>query len=354
MHLNNYNHLSMKSFILLSLISLSLSVQAGEMTVPEITSKISLMDIACSGTSVYFTCAVEEEEKQIRFFSYAESKWNEILLPADAKAGGFLNLKIHNAIPYILFNNNDGISLIKYENKTWHRVGKASFSKESMGQQNLDFHFKGNEPYVIFENSATKTVNIVSLSVNGNLQIWISPDAADAIPVDTEQPFMCLDNNESIYTVWFERKKEKVTVSKFNSDESALVDLSKGILSKNVSNLIGMQCFGNSLYLAFEDKTKSYAITIQRCDLATSKWEVMNTTENFSGEGFIMTAENQILFCNESKNIVLSNYANKTWSEVETVNDTNATLLRIASYNGNVYIAFLDSNKNDKLTIVKI
>jgi len=335
---------------IVGLCLLSISVSANEMATPSITGKIALMDIASSGNNVYFTCAVEEEEKQIRFFSFNANTWNEILLPQDTKASGFLSLKIHKNIPYILFNGNEGVTLIKYEAETWHHVGKANFSAESGTQSFLDFHFKGDEPYVIFENQADKKINIVSLEINGNLQIWISPDAADAIPAGTEQPFMCMDNNETIYTVWMDRAKEKVSVSKMNEDETELIDLSKGFPSKNVANLVGFRCIGNALYLAYEDKTKSYGISVHRFNIASTKWELLSTPSSMEGTAFIMHDNANVYLSNREKKIMAFKFENNTWANGEEIS-SDATNIKTAFNGVDTYIAFLNSNQ--KLTIIK-
>lgn len=326
---------------------------ASDFNSPDISGKISLMDIDVSASKIYLTCAVEEEEKQIRFFVFDENKWKEILLPAETRAGGFLELQVYNEVPYILFDSYNGLTLIRYEKETWYQVGKPDFASAVSGLNFLNYLIKDGTPYLIFENSTTKKPEIMMLETNENLQIWTSPDASALIPVNTEQPGICMDLNKSVYTVWFDRKNEKVQVSKLINDDEKFEDLSKGIPSKNVANLMGLYAIGNKLFLAYEDKSKGYSTSVLYYNQGTAKWEPVNISATLLGSNFLMTETMDIYMLNESGIPVRIAHQDNSWSSAESLHETSCSGLKICSDGINSYCAFLDESASNNLIIKK-
>jgi hypothetical protein len=324
---------------------------AGDVSTPVINGKIALMDLEAGAGKMYLTCAVEEEEKQIRFFVFDENKWEEILLPAETRAGGFLQLRIYNEIPFILFDGYDGLTLIRYENSTWYQVGKPGFASDISGLNDLGYLIKDGTPYLVFENSATKKPELMMLETNGNLQIWTSPDAAAFIPANTEQPGICMDLNQFLYTVWFDRKNEKVQVSKLIQDDEQLEDMSKGIPSKDVANLVGLFAIGNQLFLAYEDKTKGYSTSILVYNEGAAKWVPLTTPPSLSGSNFCISENKTIFMLNESGIPVRFEHTNNSWSAAEPLYENSCAGLEVCADGIHTYCAFLDANASNKLII---
>ena len=327
------------------LVGLSFGAYAADITAPEIDGRITLMDIAADGEKLYLTYALEEESKQIRFQVLEKNVWKEILLPADTKASSFLEIQIYNSIPYILFTGSEGMTLIKYEKGEWFHVGKPNFAAKGYSLNLLYYVIVDGTPYIILENLENKQTEIWMMETEGNLQIWTSPDASSLIPVGTEQPYICADLNNSVYTAWFDRKNEKVQVSKLINDDEQFQDISKGILSKNVANLIGLTAIGNQLYLAYEDQSRGYAITVQYYNSSSSKWEVLTTPTSMIGTSYNLANNKNIFLLNESKSVAQFSFANNTWEDAEIIHSSASESLTTCSSLESTYVAFLSGEK---------
>ncbi len=328
--------------------------QIGKTIGEKLTSEeVQIFDIEVNMGTPYVAYAVNSDNKHIHLIKFVNEAWEEILIPEGADVGGVLDLLFYKNTPYILYEGYSGLNLISYKDGVWHKEGKSDFASdpESYSVYDPKYIIVEDIPYIIYENKVTDRIDMHMLVKKDNIHIWSSLDAIDKIPEGSEQPGICTNLNNEIFLSWFDRENDKIGFSKITSDGEELEDMSKGIPSKSVSNLLGVKSIGNDLFLAFENSDQDYNVSIMKYNSDKKKWEILDLGLAVNAKMFNLNDNMSIVNLNENKQASFHEYVG-TYNASEAISIGESEDVKSCSNGNKVYVAY-SNMANGGVLVVK-
>ncbi len=306
------------------------------------------VDIEVNGGVPWIAWSDATADGQLRVQKLDGGTWTEVgPVPGPIHAGDHIDLVFEANVPYVLFSEGMGLSLVSFEGGAWTRQGKAEFASDiSLSDPSLTF--TGGVPHVVYANKEINKPDVHALFKSDDVHIWGGVDAVTSLPVGGEQPSAVSDIGDALYIAYFDREKSQIVVNTVVDDGAKLEAVGKPVKSKSITNFLGLRADGRALYLAFEDNSNAYAPTFLQLNDKRTKWEATVAIPAGAKVGtkeLDWSEKLAVVWLDDAGEAWLIRLAKGAWTPATKVGAGAVNYIAVASDLDRVFVATIDADR---------